>query len=111
MGSQKQKIVTLSSCEAEYVAAAACQGVWLSRLIGDLLGTKEALVKLLMDNKSTIALRKNPVHHDRSKHIDTKFHFIRECVEEGKMEVDHIGTTDLWQMSSRRPWGVTGFRS
>ena len=94
--SQKQKIVALSSCEAEYVAAsaAACQGVWLSRLIGDLLETKEARVKLLMDNKSAIALSKNLVHHDRSKHIDTKFHFIRECIEEGKVEVDHIGTTD-----------------
>ena len=94
--SQKQKIVALSSCEAEYVAAAAaaCQGVWLSRLIGDLLGTKEASVKLLMDNKSAIALSKNPVHHDRSKHIDTKFHFIRECIEEGKVEVYHIGMAD-----------------
>jgi hypothetical protein len=75
-------------------AAAACQGVWLSRLVGDLLGTKEASVKLLMDNKSALALSKNPVHHDRSKHIDTKFHFIRECIEEGKVEVDHIGTEE-----------------
>jgi len=86
----------LSSCEAEYIAAAAaaCQGIWLSRLVGDLLGTKEAGVKLLMDNMSAIALSKNPVHHDRSKHIDTEFHFIRECIEEGKVEVDHIGTVD-----------------
>jgi len=94
--SQKQKIVALSSCEAEYVAAAAaaCQGVWLSRLIADVLGTKEVLVKLLMDNMSAIALSRNPVHHDRSKHIDTKFHFIRECIEEGKVEVEHVGTAD-----------------
>ena len=92
--SQKQKIVTLSSCEVEYVAAAAaaCQGIWLSRLIGDLMGTKEASVKLFMDNVSAIALSKNPVHHDRSKHIDTKYHFIRECIEEGKVEVEHVGT-------------------
>jgi len=92
--SQKQKIVALSSCEAEYVAAAAaaCQGVWLSRLIGDLLETKEMPVKLLMDNMSAIALSKNPVHHDRSKHIDTKYHFIRECIEQGKVEVDHVRT-------------------
>ena len=67
--SQKQKIVALSSCEAEYVAAAPpCQGVWLSWLLGDMLGTKEMSLKLLMDNKSEIALSKNPVHHDRSKH-------------------------------------------
>jgi hypothetical protein len=72
--SQKQKIVALSSCEVEYVAAAACQGVWLSRLIGDLMGMKEAPVKLLMDNMSAIALSKNLVHHDRSKHIDTKYY-------------------------------------
>ena len=86
--------MALSSCEAEYVAAAAaaCQGVWLSRLIADMMGTKEAPVKLLMDNMSAIALSRNPVHHDRSKHIDTKFHFIRECIEEGKVEVDHVGT-------------------
>ncbi|XP_066354523.1 secreted RxLR effector protein 161-like [Miscanthus floridulus] len=92
--SQKQKIVALSSCEAEYVAAAAaaCQGVWLSRLIVDLMGMKEAPVKLLMDNMSTIALSRNPVHHDRSKHIDAKYHFIRECIEEGKVDVDHVGT-------------------
>jgi len=92
--SQKQKIVALSSCEAEYVAAAAaaCQGIWLSRLIADFQGTKETTVKLLMDNMSAIALSKNPVHHDRSKHIDTKFHFLRECVEEGKVEVEHVGT-------------------
>jgi hypothetical protein len=94
--SQKQKIVALSSYEAEYVAAAAaaCQGVWLSRLIADVLRTKEAPVKLLMDNMSAIALSKNPVHHDRSKHIDTKYHFIRECIEEGRVEVEHVGTGD-----------------
>jgi hypothetical protein len=94
--SQKQKIVALSSCEAEYVAAAAaaCQGVWLSRLVADLLGVKETPVRLMMDNMSAIALSRNPVHHDRSKHIDTKYHFIRECIEEGKVEVEHVGTGD-----------------
>ena len=83
-----------SSCEADYVAAAtaACQGVWLGRLIGELVGREELKFKLLVDNKSAIALCKNPVHHERSKHIDTKFHYIRECIEGGRMEVDHVGT-------------------
>ena len=57
-----------------------------------MLGTKEMTVKLLMDNMSAIAPSKNPVHHDRSKHIDTRYHFLRECIEEGKVEVDHVGT-------------------
>ena len=94
--SQKQKVVALSSCEAEYMAAgtAACQGVWLSRLLGDLIGRAPAKFKLLVDNKSAIALCKNPVHHDRSKHIDTKFHFIRDCIEEGQIDVDHVRTEE-----------------
>lgn len=87
--SQKQKVVALSSCEAEYIAAAsaACQGLWLSRLLNDLIGGAAKKFKLLVDNKSAIALTKNPVHHDRSKHIDTKFHFIRQCVEEEKVRL------------------------
>jgi hypothetical protein len=63
-------VVGLSSCEAKYIASAsasvACQGIWLSRLLGELLGVKAPTVKLFVDNKSTIALSKNPQHHDRS---------------------------------------------
>jgi hypothetical protein len=51
-----------------------------------MLGMKEALVKLLMENMSAIALSRNPVHHDRSKHIDMKYHFIRECIKEGRLK-------------------------
>ena len=49
---------------------------------------------LNVDNKSTISLCKNPVHHDRSKHINTKYHYIRECVEEGKIEENYVCTED-----------------
>jgi hypothetical protein len=41
-----------------------------------------------------IALSKNPVYHERTKHIDVKHHYIRECVEDGKVEVDHVCTDD-----------------
>jgi hypothetical protein len=94
--SQKQRVVALSSCEAEYIASAnaACQGIWLSRLLGELLNIKAPTVKLLVDNKSAIALSKNPVHHDKSKHIDTRFHFIRDCVEKGEVDVNHVSTKD-----------------
>ena len=94
--SQKQKVVALSSCEAEYIAAAtvACQGVWLSRLLGELIGRPPAMVKLHVDNKSAIELSKNPVHHEWSKHIDTHFHFIREYIEDGMVDVDHVSTSN-----------------
>jgi hypothetical protein len=63
--------VALSSCEAEYIATtiAATQALWLSRLLGELLGRKVDVVELKMDNTSALALAKNPVFHDMSKHI------------------------------------------
>ncbi|KAG6520324.1 hypothetical protein ZIOFF_017373 [Zingiber officinale] len=92
--SQKQKTVALSSCEAEFMAAttAACHALWLKSLASELTGVEPKPVTLFVDNKSAIALMKNPVFHGRSKHIDTKFHFIRECVEKGQIEVEFVNT-------------------
>lgn len=92
--SQKQKVVAQSSCEAEYIAAAtaACQGLWLSRLLAQLKFSEPEEVTIKVDNQSAISLCKNPVHHDRSKHIDIRYHFIRDCVEEGKIKVEHVRT-------------------
>ncbi|KAL5559114.1 hypothetical protein UlMin_035325 [Ulmus minor] len=71
--SKKQPIVTLSSCEAEYVAATSCvcHAIWLRNLLKELSITQEEPTKICVDNKSAIALAKNPVFHNRSKHIDT----------------------------------------
>ena len=83
--SLKQKVVALSTCKAEYVAAAtaACQAVWLRRLLGELTGVEAHPPALMVDNQPAIALAKNPVLHDRSKHIDVKFHFLRDCIDGG----------------------------
>jgi hypothetical protein len=69
--SQKQKVVALSSCEAEYIAAAtaSCQGIWLARLLAELKGEKPSTITLKIDNQSAIQLSKNPVFHDRSKRM------------------------------------------
>jgi hypothetical protein len=93
--SSKQKVVALSSCEVEYIAAAAaaaCEAVWLARLLAELTGGVVHAPKLMVDNKSAIALTKNPVHHDRSKHIDVKFHFIRECCDRKLIDVEFVDT-------------------
>lgn len=94
--SQKQKTVALSSCEAEFMAAtaAACQALWLRNLLGELIACKPKPVNLFVDNKSAIALMKNPVFHGRSKHIDTRYHFIRECVERGQIVVEFVSTEE-----------------
>ncbi|WVZ84035.1 LOW QUALITY PROTEIN: hypothetical protein U9M48_031113, partial [Paspalum notatum var. saurae] len=93
--SQKQKIVALSTCEAEYIAgaAAACQGVWLRRLLEKITGQTVTAPILGIDNHSAIELAKNPVLHSRSKHIDIKFHFIRDCVEKRQVILEQVGTS------------------
>ena len=61
----KQNVVALSSCEAEYItaSAASCQGMWIIRFIEELLNIKVRPVKLVVENKSAIALSKNPSQH------------------------------------------------
>jgi hypothetical protein len=87
-------VVALSLCEAEYVAAAAvtCQAVWLARILADMTGTKSEASELKSDNQSTMAFCKNPVFHDRSKHIDVRYHFLQECVEKGEIVVTYMAT-------------------
>ena len=90
--SQKQEIVAISSCEAEFMAAteAAKQAIWLQELLSEVVGETTKKVIIRVDNKSAIALTKNPVFHGRSKHIHRRFHFIRECVENEQVEVEHV---------------------
>ncbi|KAG7547574.1 Zinc finger CCHC-type superfamily [Arabidopsis suecica] len=90
--SQKQDTVALSSCEAEFMAAteAAKQAIWLQELLEEVTAKPCGKVPIFIDNKSAIALTKNPVFHGRSKHIHKKYHFIRECVQNELVEVEHI---------------------
>ena len=90
--SQKQETVALSSCEAEFMAAtkAAKQAIWLQDLYEEITGQTRERVAVLVDNKSALALTKNPVFHGRSKHIYRRYHFIRECVENDLIEVQHV---------------------
>nr|GFB66648.1 zinc finger, CCHC-type [Tanacetum cinerariifolium] len=89
---QKQATVALSSCESEFITATAAstQALWLKRLLSKLTHSEEEKVTIRVDNKSTIALMKNPVFHGRSKHINTKYHFIRECVEREDIQVEFV---------------------
>lgn len=89
---EKQETVALSSCEAEFMAAteAAKQAIWLQELLGEIVGKSSEKVVIYIDNKSVIALTKNHVFHGRSKHIHRRYHFIRECVDNNLIEVQHV---------------------
>jgi hypothetical protein len=94
--SKKQPIVTLSTCEVEYVAASwsVCHVIWLRKLLCELKLPHPEATAIRVDNKSAIELAKNPVHHERSKHIDVRFHFIREQVKEGSVRMSHVASRD-----------------
>ncbi|CAH9069840.1 unnamed protein product [Cuscuta europaea] len=94
--SKKQPIVTLSTCEAEYVAATSsvCHAIWLRYILQALSMSQEEATTIFVDNKSAIALAKNPVFHDRSKHIDTRYHFIRGKIAEKEVQVEYVKTQD-----------------
>lgn len=92
--SKKQSIIKLSSYEAEYVAGchAVCQSVWLNEILNHLKVKTVSSIELRMDNTSAISLAKNPVSHGRSKHIDVKYHFLRDMVNKGKIELKYCRT-------------------
>lgn len=69
---------------------AARQAIWLQDLLAEIMGASNERVMIRIDNQSALALTRNPVFHGRSKHIHTRYHFIRECVEKGLIEVEHV---------------------
>lgn len=94
--SKKQAIVTLSTCEAEYVAANSVvyHAIWLRNMLEHLGFPQEIPTEIYIDNRSAIALAKNPVFHERSKHIDTRYHFVREHVKNKEAELVSCKTED-----------------
>jgi hypothetical protein len=94
--STKQRIVAVLSYEAEYIVAAtaSCQAVWLARLMFEVLEREVDRPNLRVDNKSAISLIRNPMLNDRSRHLDTRFHLIREYEANGQISVQFIGTDE-----------------
>ena len=92
--SKKQPTVALSSTEAEYRAAtvATCEAIWLRRLLRDLRIEVPTPIPIYCDNMSSMQLAKNPVFHARTKHIEVHYHFVRERVQSGEVELRYVHT-------------------
>ncbi|KAJ9542163.1 hypothetical protein OSB04_028669 [Centaurea solstitialis] len=86
--SRKQNCVSLSTAEAEYVAAACCcsQVLWMKTQLADFGFTMQR-IPIYCDSKSAIQITANPVQHSRTKHIDIRYHFIKDHVEKGNVEL------------------------
>ncbi|KAL0319934.1 UNVERIFIED_CONTAM: Retrovirus-related Pol polyprotein from transposon TNT 1-94 [Sesamum radiatum] len=94
--SKKQATVAQSSAEAEYIAAAAAsnQATWLRRILEDMGEKQEEPTTIYCDKKSAIAITKNPVQHNRTKHIDIKYHALREATTRGEIELKYCSTEE-----------------
>ncbi|KAG9442739.1 hypothetical protein H6P81_018593 [Aristolochia fimbriata] len=91
--SKKQNSISLSTAEAEYIAAGSCcaQLLWMKQMLADY-GVPSGVLTVYCDNTSAINISKNPVQHSRMKHIDIRHHFIRELVEGGKVILEYLST-------------------
>ena len=93
----KHPITSLSSTEAEYIAlaSAARETVWLRRFLCEIGHPQTGPTEILVDNQSAIKLSLNPEFHKRTKHIQVRYHFTRELVEQKSLVVKYVPTEQL----------------
>ena len=94
--SKRQTTVALSSCEAEYMALcqAAREAMWLRELLCEI-GRPQKAITIHEDNQGAIAVSKNPEHHSRMKHVDVRYHYVRERVNDGSIKIDYLQTSKM----------------
>ena len=94
--SRAQATVALSSTEAEYIAlaGAAQEAIWFLQVLREFKFAITAPVLIYEDNQSAIKLVENPVFHKKSKHVDIKYHFVRELVENRTLEIQYVSTVE-----------------
>ncbi|KAJ0494656.1 putative RNA-directed DNA polymerase [Helianthus annuus] len=92
---KKQTSVALSTCEAEYVSASSCcsQILWIQQQMRDY-GLQFLNTPIFIDNEAAINITKNPVHHAKTKHIEIRHHFIRDCFEKKLIRIKKIHTDE-----------------
>ncbi|KAK6144980.1 hypothetical protein DH2020_021800 [Rehmannia glutinosa] len=109
--SKKQPVVSLSTTEAEFIAATscACQAIWLKNVLENLSLNQNKLIFIRCDSSSAIKLSKNPVMHGRTKHIDVRFHFLRELTKAGVVELVHCSTHEQLADVMTKPLKLDAF--
>ena len=94
--SKRQATVALSTAEAEYVSLTTMiqEAIWIRRLL-QCIGEKDDTVTVFEDNQGAIKMAQNPVMHSRRKHIDIRYHFIRETIADGTVTLRYCPTKDM----------------
>lgn len=115
--SKKQTSVSTSTAESEYISQAmyAKQGQWAAQVFKDILfpeyiSPNRRTVQMFGDNQGALALVKNPYLHERSKHIDICYHFIRDLAENNKLQVHYIPTSQMVADGMTKPLARVAFQ-
>jgi len=114
--STKQRSIALSTGESEYIAAAeaAKTGQWIRALLSEIQRTQylgeHLSVPIFGDNTACIALAKDPVAHSRTKHIEVRYHYIRQLVAYGKTTLAYLPTEDMLADILTKPLSNTAFQ-
>nr|GEW10002.1 putative copia-type protein [Tanacetum cinerariifolium] len=94
--SKKQKVVALSSAEAEFrgIAKGVKEALWIRKLLSKVGYPPKEVTRIMCDNKAAIQISKNPVQHDRTKHVEIDRHFIKEKLEAGIIKLPFVKSQD-----------------
>ena len=93
------------------LSAATQEAVWLSRLLTDIKAPPKAPILIKEDNQGTIAVARNPVSHNRTKHIDIKFHHVREALEDGIIDLTYCPTEQMTEDILTKPLACQQFET
>ena len=94
--SKKQSSVSLSTAEAEYIAtcSACCEAIWIRKLMSRLFNLELDTTIILCDNQSCIKMTEDLVFHDKSKHIEIQYFYIRDMVQKGAIKLQYVSTDE-----------------
>ena len=98
--SRKQGSIAQSTAEAEYITASAAsrEAMWLRKLLSDLFSSELEPTVIHCDNQSCINLTENLVFHDRSKHIEMRYHYVRDMVQKNILSIQYVSTQNKRQI-------------
>jgi hypothetical protein len=109
--SRKQHVVSLSSTEAEYIALsqAATQAAWYHSFLREVALPLDQSITIYGDNKGSVDLANNPITGRGTKHIDTRFHYIRQCIQEQTVSLTRIPSAEITADTLTKPLPYDAF--
>jgi hypothetical protein len=93
---RKQSSITFNMEEVKYIVAcsASCEAIWIQKLLTGLFDLEMEETMILCDNQSCIKMTENPLFHDKSKHIEIRYHYIHDMVQRGAINIHYVGTNE-----------------